>query len=171
MPPLIVTLTLNEQAALFFNKLRTAHFPVHRNFLAAHLTLFHHLPQTEPTIIDDIRTHCMRQSIIALQVTEVSFMGRGVAYRVLSPPLSSLHASLQKSWKPWLIPQDLQKLWPHITVQNKVAPQEARSLQQKLSSEFAPFTAYGTGLSLWEYEGGPWKFIEMFPFKVVTTKV
>ncbi len=75
-----------------------------------------------------------------------------------------LHGFLQQQWQPWLIPQDRHKLWPHITIQNKVAPATAKALQQELAQNFTPFTAWGTGLSLWEYLGGPWKHLLDFPF-------
>ena len=42
--PLILTLTLDEATQAYFNDLRRQHFPPNINYLAAHLTLFHHLP-------------------------------------------------------------------------------------------------------------------------------
>jgi hypothetical protein len=44
MPPLIVTALLDEAAQERFDRLRREHFPPERNHLAAHLTLFHRLP-------------------------------------------------------------------------------------------------------------------------------
>ena len=49
MPPLIVTALLDEAAQERFDRLRREHFPPERSHLAAHLTLFHHLPD-EPTV-------------------------------------------------------------------------------------------------------------------------
>ncbi|WP_460504174.1 2'-5' RNA ligase family protein, partial [Hymenobacter agri] len=45
--PLILTLALDAASQAYFNDLRTQHFPPKINYLAAHLTLFHHLPGTE----------------------------------------------------------------------------------------------------------------------------
>ena len=162
--PLILTLSLDEHAFSFFNALRKKHFPPERNYLQAHLTLFHHLPAEEPSIIETIRKTTAQQAVLPLPVSGTAFIGNGVAYKIESSHLVRLHVSLQEAWKQWLIPQDRKKLWPHITVQNKVAPSIARALHQQLSSEFTPFTAYGTGLSVWVYEGGPWTFLNAYPF-------
>jgi hypothetical protein len=44
---------------------------------------------------------------------------------------------------------------------------KARALHEKLAGSFEPFTAYGTGLKLWEYRGGPWKQGQAFSFRQV----
>lgn len=162
--PLILTVQLNNEAFHFFNDLRKQYFPPGRNYLDAHLTLFHNLPSTEEKIIQDIEALCLQQQTINLPVTEVVSIGRGVAYKIESAELIKLHKNLQQQWQQWLIPQDKQKLWPHITVQNKVSAPEAKNLQQQLANSFMPFTAYGTGLSLWEYLNGPWKFLKTVSF-------
>ncbi|RYE24474.1 MAG: VWA domain-containing protein [Sphingobacteriaceae bacterium] len=92
--------------------------------------------------------------------------GQGIklAYKVASENLSALHKQLQHRWQQWLIPQDKQRLWPHITIQNKVSLEESKALATTLSETFEPFEIYGTGLALWEYQGGPWRFIKNFPF-------
>ncbi|WP_208644854.1 2'-5' RNA ligase family protein [Mucilaginibacter kameinonensis] len=41
---LILTLRLDEESQAFFDEMRKRHFPQERNFLKAHLTLFHQLP-------------------------------------------------------------------------------------------------------------------------------
>lgn len=162
--PLIITLLLDEQSFAFFDALRKQHFPPERNFLAAHLTLFHQLPGAEPRIKKDIDLLIKHQEQIALNVTGVTFLGGGVAYKIESTELQQLHKDLQKNWAMWLFPQDNQKLWPHITVQNKVPAPIAKELYNKLVENFSPFKAWGKGLCLWEYCGGPWKHIETLYF-------
>ena len=159
-PPLILTCLIDSDAAAFFNRLRKEHFPPERNYLDAHLTLFHHLPAEEPSILSTIRELCRQQPSIHLDIREVVFTGKGVAYRIDSPVLKQLHRGLQERWKPWLTPQDKQGLWPHITVQNKVDPSTARLLQKELASSFTPFQATALGLQAWEYQGGPWGLVE-----------
>ncbi len=83
----------------------------------------------------------------------------------MSKELIALHLAFQRQWQQWLIPQDKQKLWPHITVQNKDNAEVAKGLQQQLKRDFESFEFYATGLSLWEYLGGPWQFIKDFKFK------
>jgi 2'-5' RNA ligase len=164
MPPLILTLALNAEAEVFFDRLRQQHFPPDRNFLKAHLTLFHHLPPQEPAIIEAIEAFCKKQHTISLHVTAVMSLGRGVAYKLESTVLQNLHKQLQQQWQPWLIPQDKQTLRPHVTVQNKVTPQAARALQQRLQYNFTPFEVQGMGLRLWNYLGGPWELVQTFLF-------
>lgn len=164
--PLIITLSINEEAQVWFNQLRKQHFPAQRNYLDAHITLFHHLPSEEYLKIDeDIRQVIMHQKAFALRITEVVVMGNGVAYKLESEILQLMHRRLQQQWQPWLTSQDKQKLWPHITIQNKVAPATARLLQQQLQQEFKAFEITGTGLSIWEYNGGPWEFKNTYNFK------
>ena len=161
--PLILTLALNEEAETFFNGLRQQHFPTERNFLTAHLTLFHHLPQ-ESQILKDVAQLCAQQPALSLQVVDVVSIGRGVAYKLECIALKQLHKQLQQQWQPWLIPQDRQALWPHVTIQNKVAPEVARQLLQELKTSFAPFEIQGIGLRLWKYLGGPWEAVQQFSF-------
>jgi hypothetical protein len=163
--PLILTLSLDEPAFTFFNELRKAHFPPERNFLQAHLTLFHHLPADEPSIIDTIQQVAAQHTTLPLAVTGTAFIGNGVTYKIESPMLLRLHASLQGALKEWLTPQDRQRLWPHVAVQNKVPADKARALYEQLTREFTPFTAYGTGLSVWVYRGGPWEPLATYPFR------
>lgn len=161
--PLILTLSLDGASASFFNTLREAHFPQERNYLKAHLTLFHHLPATEPMIHETLLEVSKEQPPFSLQVAAVVSIGRGVAYKIDCPSLIAFHKRLQQAWDAWLIPQDQQKLWPHITVQNKVSPEIAKTTLAQLQEDFIPFTASGNRLSLWRYEGGPWRFLQDFP--------
>ena len=62
--------------------------------------------------------------------------------------LTTLRASLARAWAPWLTPQDRQPFRPHVTVQNKAAPAEARALVERLSAGFAPFPVRAEALLL-----------------------
>jgi hypothetical protein len=162
--PLIVTLSLDDVSFHFFDALRQRYFPPEINHLSAHLTLFHHLPSTEKSIREDLENWSGTQSLLSLNVTEIKSLGKGVAYKIECPQLLQLHRQMQAKWKHWLTPQDQQKLWPHITVQNKVSVSEAQETWQTLQAAFQPFTATGVGFTLWAYEGGPWRFLQHFPF-------
>ncbi|OUJ72231.1 2'-5' RNA ligase family protein [Hymenobacter crusticola] len=163
--PLILTLALDEQATTFFNDLRRQHFPANRNYLDAHLTLFHHLPGARfEELAQQLTARSHVQSPLQLHVAGVQFLGQGVAYSVQSPELEALHRELQALWLPDLTPQDRQRRRPHVTVQNKVRPDAARALHEQLTAEFVPFEAVGTGLQLWAYRGGPWEWLRTFAF-------
>lgn len=163
--PLILTLQLDEAAQAFFDERRRLYFPPARNYLAAHLTLFHHLPGEQ---LDDIEAYlaarCRAQPPVELRVTGLQFLGRGVAYRLSSPFTEALHRELQAHWLAHLTPQDQQRRQLHVTVQNKVAPEQARALLGRLQAAFTPFDARGLGLQLWAYRGGPWELLRTFPF-------
>jgi len=156
--PLILTLRLDERSFTFFNDRRRRFFPPERNFIPAHLTLFHHLPgERLPTIQQDIAACVMRQQPISLDVTGLRSLGRGVAYVLRSEDLAAMRRRLAVRWNDWLKPQDRQKHQPHVTVQNKVHPADARRLLDELTANFQPLHATGTGLDLWWYRGGPWE--------------
>ena len=163
--PLIVTIMLDEHSFLYFNSLRQQYFPTAINYIDAHLTLFHHLPPNESVITDDLQKLRNAYAPFSLQITEVKSIGKGVAYKLESPELLRLHKAMQSKWKEWLTAQDSQKLWPHITVQNKVSPAQAKETLQTLQASFQPFTATALGFQLWSYKGGPWEFIESFFFQ------
>ncbi|RFP65953.1 2'-5' RNA ligase family protein [Hymenobacter lapidiphilus] len=164
--PLILTLLLNEEAQQHFDRLRTAHFPPARNYLRAHVTLFHHLPGIEyATIAQHLQVITVATPPLSLRVSGVRFLGQGVAYSLENDQLRQLHRELQTHWAATLRPQDLQPLRPHITVQNKVAPAVARTLYEQLSTDFEPYNIAGTGLALWAYRGGPWEALAQFPFE------
>jgi hypothetical protein len=97
-------------------------------------------------------------------VTGVRFLGRGVAYELSAPDLDELRGSLSRTWAPWLTPQDRQWHRPHVTVQNKVAPEVARALHARLSAAFEPERVTARGLGLWRYLGGPWEPLAELPF-------
>ena len=160
MEPLILTLKLDDASQAYFDHLREAYFPPERNFLRAHLTMFHKLPgEHTGQILVDIEEACVQEPL-HLTASGPRFLGKGVAYELVSPGLEGLRRRLAATWKPWLGAQDRQGFKPHVTVQNKVDPKKARALHEELSAAFAPFEIRGTGLSLWRYVGGPWEAVD-----------
>ncbi len=164
--PLILTLALDEASFRFFDDQRRLYFPRDRNHIPAHVTLFHALPGEEiDTIVQDLAAACAAQSFFPVTVTGLRSLGRGVAYQLAAPDLTKLRQALAGRWADWLTPQDRQKHNPHVTVQNKVDPAEARALLTRLQESFRPLTARGEGLDLWWYRGGPWERVERFGFQ------
>lgn len=163
--PLIVTLKLDEPAFIHLDALRQRHFPPERNFLAAHITLFHALPgDQEAAICATLQAQAAATPVIPLTLPTVRCLGRGVALTVDSPALLELRRRLATTWANWLTPQDRQRYQPHVTIQNKVAPGIARALYDQLRLTWTGMTAQGTGLLLWRYRGGPWESIADLPF-------
>lgn len=147
----------------YFNQLRMLHFPKHINYLDAHLTLFHHLPADEP-LVDSLLADFAQHPVFRPAVTGIHDMGRGVAFTLSSAALQLLHAAMQASLSAWLIPQDRHRLWPHITIQNRVTAFKAAQLAKELRADFQPFSVTATGLEVWRYEGGPWQHMRSLPF-------
>ncbi len=155
---------MDEAATSMFNERRKKHFPLSLNFIDAHLTLFHALPNENNTL-QTVEAIAGRQKTFKLQVTQLAFLGRGVAYKVESNTLMQLHKSLQHIFVNALSLQDKQKRWPHITIQNKVSPAEAQALLNEMQRDFSPFSVEAKGLQIWEYLNGPWKFVKQCAFK------
>ena len=163
--PLILTLQLDGNSAQYFNDLRRQYFPPALNFLPAHVTLFHHLPGSEVNMVTTISEQIASgHGPISIRISGLRSLGRGVAYCLQSAQLSALRSRLAQGWSAWLTPQDRQPFNPHITIQNKVHPDEARRTLAALRAVFTPHSISGVGLDLWRYLGGPWEHLHGFPF-------
>lgn len=165
MEPLILTLKMDDLSQRRFDRLREEHFPKARNFIPAHLTLFHKLPgDREQEVSETLDDLGRRQRPFSLTAGGLVFMGRGVGYRLESEALRGVRGRLADAWWPWLGAQDRKGFRPHITVQNKVRPEEARALYGRLQGSFAPFEVSAEGLLLWRYLGGPWEPVGSYRF-------
>ena len=92
------------------------------------------------------------------------FIGRGVACHLASAELEHLRSALANAFSPWLTSQDRAPFRPHITIQNKAEPADARLLLERLQLEFEPFDIVAEALLGWRYWGRPWEAIERLPF-------
>jgi 2'-5' RNA ligase len=163
--PLILTAQMEPEAASHFDRLRKAYFPASRNFIPAHLTLFHALPGARiEEWEEELAERCWQAEPLQAHASGLRFMGNGVAIQIEAPALVSLHASLALNWRDVLTPQDRQRFNPHVTVQNKVKAAHARQTFDALQAVFEPFTFEIEGLELWHYRGGPWEAAGVFPF-------
>ena len=99
-----------------------------------------------------------------MDVTGPRSLGRGVAVTLASPELARIRADLARTWEPWLTAQDRTKRDLHVTVQNKVSPQEARALLAEPAAGFVPERTRAVALALWRYRGGPWEPVARFAF-------
>jgi 2'-5' RNA ligase len=163
--PLVLTLRLDPAAFARLDALRARHFPPDRNLVPAHVTLFHALPGDE---IDAVRSAladvCSTTPAVPLLFPGVRSLGRGVAVAVDAPELVRLRKVLAARWAGWLSPQDRQGYRPHVTVQNKVDPADARRTFERLAAGWEPFAGRGEGLDLWHYRSGPWEPADGFDF-------
>ena len=156
--PIIVSALFGREDQAAFDDLRRRHFPPERNQLAAHLTLFHHLP---PSAAPELK-----QRLVALtrgvpapaaRLAGLFSLGRGVALRIDSAGLAAIRGELADAFAGLLTPQDQAGWRAHVTVQNKVEPAEAKALLAELQATIAPRPVAVAGLAAWWYRGGPWE--------------
>ncbi len=163
--PLIVTLLLDDPTQARFEAERRELFPPGRTSVGAHVTLFHALPAgLRPEVEEELDASAARDPL-PVRVEDVRSLGRGAAYRLACPPLEQLHGGWQRRWHDHLTRQDAQRLSLHVTVQNKVEPDEARRTVDRLRSGFQPWDATGVALELWRYDGGPWTHLRRFDLR------
>jgi hypothetical protein len=156
--PLILTARISEIDLDPFDVLRKKHFPPDRNFLRAHLTMFHRLPGEHiETVIDELRYVCNGRASISAAVVGLRNLGAGVAFDIVSPALEEVRTALKAAFIPWLGSQDMQRWRPHITIQNKAARSSADALCRELGEAFRPSSIEIVGLDLWVYLQGPWR--------------
>jgi hypothetical protein len=163
--PIIVTALMGARDFAWADGLRRAHFPPERNLIPAHITLFHHLPPARlPELARLLGDLTRMQPAPAARLSDVLFLGRGVAFRIDSPGLLAVRDRVAEWFAGDLTPQDRQRPRLHITIQNKVAPDNARRLHAELSAECRPRPLQIAGLAAWHYLGGPWQLVREFPF-------
>jgi hypothetical protein len=164
---LIVTAELAAADFAHFEGLRRAHYPPERNFVPAHLTMFHALPpSSEADVRRQLSLHAVAPAPVAM--LEAPFnLGNGVAFRVHSHDLEAIRDDLADHFHGCLTAQDAQGWRAHVTVQNKVAAREAKELLNALLRDFRPRRLAIAGLALHRYLGGPWQMLGRFPFRGV----
>jgi len=165
-PPIIVTAQFDAQTDALFQRRREEFFPSQLNFIPAHLTLFHNLPgEREREVVEGIAAAIDGQPAFEVQVSELMSLGRGVAYRITSDDLKALRDRMVRRFDGMMVKQDRQGFRPHVTIQNKVSPGEAKGTRAILEQDFAPFTATIEAIQLWHYRGGPWSPIGVLPLQ------
>lgn len=92
-------------------------------------------------------------------------LGEGTALRVASEALEDMRADLADMFHGMLMPQDNGSWQPHITIQNKVEPKEARRLQASLRETFRPRHLHIKGLASWRYRDGLWQPLKTHIFR------
>ena len=166
--PFVVSLALDADSFAVLDGLRRRHFPPERLKVGAHITLFHALPSDrEDEIRADLTLVRSIQARFPVRFPWVFSIGRGVAIDAECPPLIRLRGFLADRWRPFLSPQDAAPYRrPHVTIQNKVAPEAARTLLAELEASWQPLEGEALGLNLWRYSGGHWEAAGSFNFAV-----
>ena len=162
---LIVTLGFDPPTFERLDALRSRYFPPERNFIPAHLSLFHHLPGSdEPEIDAALAEAAASRAPIGLRFRTVKRMDRGMMIDVEAPGLASVHGRLTRAFAGWLTPQDKQPFRSHITIMNKAEREDAARAFTEVQAGWSPWDGVGDRLLLWEYRGGPWDAVASYPF-------
>ena len=162
---LIVTADFIPADYAWLEGLRRAHYPNERNRVPAHLTIFRSLP---PSALDEARRQLARQAAGPTPqawIEGLMDLGGGVAFRVVSDELDFIRDELSDRFHGLLSAQDAGGWRPHVTIQNKAKPSEARALLDELKRSFAPRPLGIAALSLQRYLGGPRESVARYPFR------
>lgn len=163
--PLIVTAELPPDIYSWANQLRQDHFPPERNFLKAHVTLFHALPPSAEAEVRACLAEMVRRAPVPARVQGVMKLGKGTALELSSPGMIELWEELAERFHGMLVPQDKHRPRLHITIQNKVSIEEAKALQAELGQRILPRDFAFRGLELHAYRDGPWELLHRWRFR------
>lgn len=162
---LIVTAELAPEDFAWLDGLRRRHYPVERNRVAAHLTIFHALP---PSAEGELRARLAKlaaEPAPRALVAGLMDLGGGVAFRIVSDELDALRETLAADLHGLLGAQDSRGWRPHVTIQNKVPPRAARELKEGLERSFQPRPLRIAGIGLHIYRQGEWETLAVYCFR------
>ncbi|MBV8687912.1 MAG: 2'-5' RNA ligase family protein [Alphaproteobacteria bacterium] len=163
--PLIVTALFGDGDNGWLQELRRVHYPPDRNRVPAHLTLFHQLP---PSAEGELHRRLAAYAAAPpprAAIAGLMDLGGGTALRIASEELADMRYELALGLSGLLTPQDRAPWTPHVTIQNKVEPKEARRLQQMLRGRFEGRPLTLRGLATWRYLDGPWEQAKHWTFR------
>jgi hypothetical protein len=163
--PLIVTATFGDGDNGWLQNLRRTHYPAHRNRVPAHLTLFRQLPPSAESEVARRLAACATAPPPRAAIAGIIDLGEGTALRVASEPLEDIRHDLAMALRGLLTAQDQGPWTPHVTIQNKVEPKEARRLQQQLRVTLEHRRLAIRALALWRYRDGPWEPVRAWSFR------
>lgn len=92
-------------------------------------------------------------------------LGGGVALRVVSDELDALRGELAEGLHGLLGAQDSAGWRPHVTIQNKVPPKEARALKAELERGFRERPLAIAGVALHRYVERKWETLGAWRFR------
>jgi 2'-5' RNA ligase len=147
--PLILTLKLDKSTQSLLTNLRNKHFPNNRNYLAAHVTLFHAIPAHRyPELDEHLQFRADQTKGFEVFVGEPKKMGaRGVMVTVRDRPhgkIARIHDDVQqflqskvREEKDRLTEQDSGMMSKaHVTVMNKAEEDEVEECLKAVEREF-----------------------------------
>ena len=162
--PLIVSAVLTPTPRPTSTRSVAAWYPSDRLQVGAHITLFHALPGARLEEFRAALAKLVERPRPQLHVGEPFKMGRGVGLRLQSSALEGLRAAIARRVADDLTKQDARRWHPHVTIQNKVTPEEARRTLETVRESHTEYDTHVDALALWHYRGGPWEAAGEFRF-------
>ena len=162
---LIITAEFTPADLAWLDQLRRSHYPAELNRLPAHLTMFHALPPSAEREARSTLARAVSQPPPRGSIEGPVELAGGVALRIVSPELDRIRDELAGAFHGLLNAQDAGGWWPHVTIQNKVPPREARTLKAGLEREFRRRPLAIRALGLHRYLDGPWERLAIYPFR------
>lgn len=163
--PLLVVAELPRDVFAWADALRRAHYPADRNRLGAHVTLFHGLPPSAEREVRSILAELSRRRPPEAVIQGLMDLGRGTALVVDSAGMVDLHEEMAERLHGFIQQKDARPLRLHITIQNKVAPSDARALQAAIAPSLQPRAFRFHGLGVYGWTGTIWRRDRVFPFR------
>ncbi len=164
--PYILCLKMDAVSLQRLSAWRKQYFPPERNFLEAHLTLYHRLPFTATQLIlSTLKTFAQNQLVFPLSFEELTHQGGFLGIKAAPSEVLQVKGALDRAFDLWLAPQDRQKIMPHVTVMNNAPPEATGEALRLLKQEFAPWQGRAEGLQLFRYRQGPWEWVADFLFQ------
>jgi hypothetical protein len=163
--PLIVTADFSPGDFSWLEGLRRAHYPFDLNRVPVHLTMFQGLP---PSAVDEVKRELAGHSASPpprATIAGLMSLSTGVAFRVVSDELDAIRDAVADHFHGLLCAPDAAGWRPHVTIQNKVSPRQAKALLDELQREFRPRPLGIAGLSVHRYRGGPWETLASYRFR------
>lgn len=164
--PFIVTAELPGDVFGWADTLRRAHFPPERNWLKAHVTLFHAFA---PSLREELRRVLARIASNhprpRAAIDGLMNLGRGTALAVTSPAMLAIREEIADHFHGALTAQDHHAPRLHITIQNKVTTPEAKALQAALAPTLVRREFAFVGLGLHVYRNPQWEAAGLWPFR------
>ena len=162
---LIATAEIGPEDFGWLERLRRAHYPVERNQVPVHLTIFHALPPSAEGELRSRLAKLARRPAPKARIEGLMDLGGAVAFRIVSSDLDGIRSELGNDLHGLLSAQDMAGWRPHITIQNKVAPKVARALISSLERDFRPRQLAIHGIGLHRYLDGPWETLGVCPVR------
>ncbi|KAF2116354.1 hypothetical protein BDV96DRAFT_491408 [Lophiotrema nucula] len=170
----VLTLKMTSSIAKPMNDMRLEHFPAHLNRTPAHLTLFHALPHSQiSTMQNNLNAIATYAKPFPISTGTPFRIGRGVGIGLGegAKDCIGLHDALRAEWLGFLSDQDQGGWKPHWTVMNKVSDEkQVKAAFNTIRRDLFENTYHGlvVGLDIWKYDHGKWDWMKEFNFKGLT---